>query len=90
MTLHDVTEFRALEKTKRDFAVNVSHELKTPLTAIKGFVETMEPRADEENRPYLEIIRRNTDRMIAIVEDLLVLSQLEERGTRIEKSEVRI
>lgn len=90
VTLHDVTEFRALEKTKRDFAVNVSHELKTPLTAIKGFVETMEPRADEENRPYLEIIRRNTDRMIAIVEDLLVLSQLEDRGMKIEKSEVRV
>ena len=80
MTLHDITEFRALEKTKKDFVVNVSHELKTPLTAIKGFVETMEPRAEEENRPYLEIIRRNTDRMIAIVEDLLVLSQLEDPG----------
>jgi two-component system phosphate regulon sensor histidine kinase PhoR len=90
VTLHDITEFRALEKTKKDFVVNVSHELKTPLTAIKGFVETIEPRADDENRPYLEIIRRNTDRLIAIVEDLLVLSQLEERGMRVEKSEVRV
>ncbi len=90
VTLYDVTEFRALEKTKRDFAVNVSHELKTPLTAIKGFVETMEPRAEEENKPYLEIIRRNTDRMIAIVEDLLVLSQLENRGQKLEKSEVLV
>ncbi len=90
VTLHDVTEFRALEKTKRDFAVNVSHELKTPLTAIKGFVETMEPRAGEENKPYLEIIRRNTDRMIAIVEDLLVLSQLEDRGQKLEKSDLLV
>lgn len=90
VTFYDVTEFRALEKTKRDFAVNVSHELKTPLTAIKGFVETMEPRAGEENKPYLEIIRRNTDRMIAIVEDLLVLSQLEDRGQKIEKCEVLV
>ena len=90
VTLHDVTERRALERIKKDFVVNVSHELKTPLTAIKGFVETMEPRTDEENRPYLEVIRRNTDRMIAIVEDLLILSQLEERGMRIEKSEVRV
>jgi two-component system phosphate regulon sensor histidine kinase PhoR len=89
VTLHDITEFQALEKTKKDFVVNVSHELKTPLTAIKGFVETMEPRADEENRLYLEIIRRNTDRMIAIVDDLLILSQLEARGMRIEKGEVR-
>jgi two-component system phosphate regulon sensor histidine kinase PhoR len=90
VTLHDVTEFRALEKTKRDFAVNVSHELKTPLTAIKGFIETMEPRAGEENKPYLDIIRRNTDRLIAIVEDLLVLSQLEDRGQKLEKSEVPV
>jgi len=90
VTLHDITEFRALEKTKKDFVINVSHELKTPLTAIKGFIETIEPRAEEENRPYLEIIRRNTDRMIAIVEDLLVLSQLEERGRKIEKSEVNV
>jgi two-component system phosphate regulon sensor histidine kinase PhoR len=88
VTLHDITELRALEKTKKDFVVNVSHELKTPLTAIKGFVETMEPRADDENRPYLEIIRRNTDRMIAIVEDLLVLSELESRATRTERAEV--
>ena len=90
VTLHDVTELRALEKTKKDFVVNVSHELKTPLTAIKGFVETMEPRADGETLSYLEIIRRNTDRMIAIVEDLLALSELESRGTRIEKAEVRL
>jgi two-component system phosphate regulon sensor histidine kinase PhoR len=88
VTLHDITEIRALEKTKKDFVVNVSHELRTPLTAIKGFLETMEPRADEENRPYLEIVRRNTDRLISIVEDLLVLSELEERGPKIDKSEV--
>jgi two-component system phosphate regulon sensor histidine kinase PhoR len=58
------------------------------LTAIKGFLETVETRAEEENRPYLEIIRRNTERMIAIVEDLLVLSELEERGPKIDKTEV--
>jgi two-component system phosphate regulon sensor histidine kinase PhoR len=85
VTLHDITEIRALEKTKKDFVVNVSHELRTPLTAIKGFLETVETRADEENRPYWEIIRRNTDRLISIVEDLLVLSELEERGPKIDK-----
>jgi two-component system phosphate regulon sensor histidine kinase PhoR len=88
VTFHDITEIRALEKTKKDFVVNVSHELRTPLTAIKGFVETIETRTEEENRPYLEIIRRNTERMIAIVEDLLVLSELEERGSKIDKTEV--
>ena len=90
VTLHDITELRALERVKKDFVVNVSHELKTPLTAIKGFVETMEPRSDDENRAYLEIIRRNTDRMIAIVEDLLTLSQLEDRGMKVEKTEVHV
>jgi two-component system phosphate regulon sensor histidine kinase PhoR len=90
MTLYDITEYRALEKTKKDFVVNVSHELKTPLTAIKGFIETIEPRAEEENRPYLEIIRRNTDRLIAIVEDLLVLSELEARGKRLDKDSVEV
>jgi two-component system phosphate regulon sensor histidine kinase PhoR len=88
VTFHDITEMRALEKTKKDFVVNVSHELRTPLTAIKGFLETIEPRAEDENRPYLEIIRRNTERMISIVEDLLVLSELEERGPRIDKTAV--
>jgi two-component system phosphate regulon sensor histidine kinase PhoR len=88
ITLQDITEFRALEKTKKDFVVNVSHELKTPLTAIKGFVETMEGQTEDAVRPYLEIIRRNTERMIAIVEDLLVLSELEERGTQIARTGV--
>jgi two-component system phosphate regulon sensor histidine kinase PhoR len=88
VTFHDITEIRALEKTKKDFVVNVSHELRTPLTAIKGFLETIEPRAEDENRPYLEIIRRNTDRLISIVEDLLVLSALEDRGPRIDKAAV--
>jgi two-component system phosphate regulon sensor histidine kinase PhoR len=90
VTLHDITAFRALEKTKRDFVVNVSHELKTPLTAIKGFVETMEPRAEGEDRAYLEIVRRNTDRLIAIVEDLLVLSKLEAPGLRPVKEPVDV
>ncbi len=90
VTLNDVTEFKNLEKVKKDFIVNVSHELKTPLTAIKGFVETMEASAREENRSYLEIIGRNTDRLIAVVEDLLVLSEVEDRGPRLEKEPVDI
>jgi two-component system phosphate regulon sensor histidine kinase PhoR len=88
--LHDVTEFRNLEKVKKDFVVNVSHELKTPLTAIKGFVETMEPTAGPENHSYLEIIKRNTERMIAIVGDLLALSELEEKGTKLVKERVDV
>ena len=60
--------------------MNVSHELRTPLTAIKGFVETLEESIDQKNQHYVDIIKRNTDRLINIVKDLLVLSELEERG----------
>jgi two-component system phosphate regulon sensor histidine kinase PhoR len=88
--LHDVTEFKNLEKVKKDFVINVSHELKTPLTAIKGFIETMEPATGPENRPYLEIIKRNTGRMITIVSDLLALSELEEKGTKLLKEKIDV
>lgn len=88
--LRDITEFRRLEKIKKDFVVNVSHELKTPLAAIRGFVETMEPSAGPENRGYLEIVKRNTDRLIAIVNDLLVLSKLEDRGVIIRKEKIDV
>ena len=90
VTLHDMTEFKNLEKIKKDFVVNVSHELKTPLTAIKGFIETMETAAGPEIRPSLEIVKRNTDRLIAIVGDLLVLSELEETGARLKKEDVDV
>jgi len=90
MTLHDLTEQREVERIKKDFVLNVSHELKTPLTAIKGFVETMEGQTAGENLQYIQIVKRNTDRLIAIVDDLLVLSELEERGTRVEKEAVDI
>jgi two-component system phosphate regulon sensor histidine kinase PhoR len=85
---HDITEGKKLEKIKKDFVVNVSHELRTPLTAIKGFVETLEEDIDDKNRHYLSIIRRNTDRLINIVEDLLVLSQLEEKGAALHLDEI--
>ena len=90
VTLHDITAFRDLERIKKDFVMNVSHELKTPLAAIKGFVETLTPSVGGESRAYLDIIDRNTDRLIAIVEDLLVLSELEERGARTLKEPVDV
>jgi two-component system phosphate regulon sensor histidine kinase PhoR len=88
--LHDMTDFKNLERVKKDFVINVSHELKTPLTAIKGFIETMEPTIGPGNRAYLEIVRRNTERLIAIVSDLLVLSELEETGARLDKEDVDV
>ena len=88
--LSDITQMKNVEKIKKDFVVNVSHELRTPLTAIKGFVETLEESVEEENRNFVEIIKRNTDRLINIVEDLLVLSELEEKGTTLELEEVHL
>jgi len=88
LTLHDVTEISRTAEVKRDFVQNVSHELRTPLTAIKGFAETMQPTIDPANRPYLETIIRNTDRLVNLVQDLLTLSELEERGTELQLEDV--
>lgn len=84
VTLHDISERKKLEVIKRDFVINVSHELKTPLTSIKGFVEVLEDDIKGENKRYLEIIRRNTDRLINIVKDLLLLSGLEEKTFKLD------
>lgn len=86
MNLQDITDIRNLEKIKRDFVVNVSHELRTPLTAIKGYLETINVKGEDRN--YLEIIKRHTDRLVRIVEDLLTLSELEEKGVRLENENV--
>lgn len=84
----DLSEIKRLEKIKRDFIGNVSHELRTPLTAIKGYVETLEEEAEEDKKQYIEIIKKHTDRLMNIVQDLLALSELEEKGERLEKEEV--
>jgi two-component system phosphate regulon sensor histidine kinase PhoR len=77
---HDITEIKNIEKIKKDFVINVSHELRTPLTAIKGYAETLRKEVDAApSQKYVEIIERNTDRLINIVNDLLLLSSLEEK-----------
>lgn len=75
----DISEMKALQKLKKDFVVNVSHELRTPLTAIKGFIETLQDEPDAEKRRYIDIVARHTDRLIAIVNDLLNLAEIEDR-----------
>jgi len=80
LIMHDITGIRQIEKIKKDLVVNVSHELRTPLTAIKGYTETLIEDASGDNKEYLNIIHRHTDRLINIVNDLLDLSDLEERG----------
>jgi two-component system phosphate regulon sensor histidine kinase PhoR len=88
--LYDISENKKLELIKRDFVTNVSHELRTPLTAIKGFIETLEYEVDEDNRRYIEIIQRHTNRLINIVEDLLQLSNLENASDAVVVSEVNL
>jgi two-component system phosphate regulon sensor histidine kinase PhoR len=90
ITLHDVTKSRDVEKMKKDFITNASHELRTPLTAIKGFVETMKGEVEGDQKRYLGIIERNTDRLINMVNDLLVLSEVEERYFTIEISQINL
>ncbi|MBS3818334.1 HAMP domain-containing protein [bacterium] len=90
VTFHDITQIRNVEQIKKDFVVNVSHELRTPLTAIKGYVETLEEEADEKNRYYFNIIKKHTDRLINIVNDLLSLSELEEKEIEMETKKINI
>lgn len=81
LVINDVTQLRHLENMRRDFAANVSHEIKTPLTAIKGFVETLQHHAiddlDERSR-FLDIIGRHVNRLTHIIEDLMRLSVIEQ------------
>lgn len=81
IVLNDVTDFRKLEMIRRDFVANVSHELKTPVTSIKGFVETLLDGAKEDpvdSERFLRIIAKQADRLHAIIEDLLALSKIEQ------------
>ncbi len=86
VVLNDITRLKRLETVRRDFVANVSHELKTPITALKGCVETLEDAASvnpEEGRRFITMMVQHVDRLQAIVEDLLSLSRIEfdaERG----------
>jgi two-component system phosphate regulon sensor histidine kinase PhoR len=91
IVFHDITEIKKLEKIKTDFVLNVSHELRTPLTSIKGFIETIETGTlDDENRRYVGIVKRNTDRLINIIDDLLSLSKMEEKGIKLQLETVNL
>lgn len=80
---HDITRMKKLENMHKDFAANVSHELKTPLTSIKGFIETLQQihttGSEAEQEKFLQIIEKNVDRMIDLIDDLLSLSRLERK-----------
>lgn len=83
VVLNDVTRLRKLENLRRDFVANVSHELKTPITSIKGFVETLQEGAvnqPEDAQRFLGIIAKHADRLNSIIEDLLSLSRIEQQS----------
>jgi two-component system phosphate regulon sensor histidine kinase PhoR len=79
VTLHDITYMKEMDRFKKDLVVNVSHELRTPLTAIKGFTETCLEETEGGLKEHLSVILRHTDRLISMVNDLLTLSELEEK-----------
>jgi len=79
-TLREVTADRELDRMRDAFVATISHELRTPLTSISGFLEMLEDeehRIGETGRSYLDVIRRSTDRLHGLVEDLLLIAQIE-------------
>ena len=89
----DITRLERLELVRQEFLTNVSHELRTPLTSILTFVETLEDGSFDEPetaRRFLSIIRRNAERMRALIEDIMELSSIEAGGARVNVHEVRL
>lgn len=90
VVLNDITKLKNLENMRREFVANVSHELKTPITSVKGFVETLQDGAledKEDARRFLDIIANELDRLNSIIEDLLLLSRVEQDT---EKSQIHL
>ncbi len=84
VVLHDVTRERILSRLQQEFVANVSHELRTPLTTIKNYVETLLNGAQDDpgvRLRFLEVVDKETDRMVKLVKDLLVLSQMDYQET---------
>jgi two-component system phosphate regulon sensor histidine kinase PhoR len=93
VVIQDVTQIRKLEKMRSDFVSNVSHELKTPLTSIKGFVDTLKGGALENKATalrFLEIIDIESDRLYRLINDILLLSEIETMEREPDKTEVHI
>ncbi len=90
---HDITQMKRLEQIRKDFVANVSHEIKTPITAIQGFADTLLEGAidDRENAVrFLRTIKANSERMNSLADDLMMISKIELGVIVIEKAEVDI
>ena len=91
--VEDITEIRRLEQVRTDFAANVSHELKTPLTSIRGFVETLENGAidnPEMAHKFLRIIMLETERLTRLINDILSISKLESGNDEVSIERLRL
>jgi len=89
--LHDITRLKQLESIRRDFVANVSHELKTPITTIKGYAEALLGGAINERDnalKFVQIIKNQAERLSALVEDLLTISRIEFGDITIEKEDI--
>ena len=94
MTIRDLTQLETLENVRRDFVANVSHELKTPLTVISGFIETLQLHhatlSEEKRQRYLDLALSQAEQMNRLVQDLLTLSSLEASSAFADETEVDV
>jgi two-component system, OmpR family, phosphate regulon sensor histidine kinase PhoR len=89
---HDITDLKKVEQVRKDFVANASHEIKTPITAIKGFADTLLEGALEDREhalKFLRAIKSNSERINSLVDDLMTISKIEMGVIKIEKSPVQ-
>jgi two-component system phosphate regulon sensor histidine kinase PhoR len=90
---HDITQLKKLEQTRKDFVANISHEIRTPITAIQGFADTLlEGALDDREHAlkFLQTIKSNSERINSLVEDLMIISKLELGVIKVEKTKVEL
>lgn len=90
---HNITELKSIERMRAEFTANVSHELKTPLTSIKGFIETLLEGAINDKvkaKEFLNIIKTHTDRLENLINDLLSISKIESKEVKMDKININL
>jgi two-component system phosphate regulon sensor histidine kinase PhoR len=90
LTFYDLSEIRKVEEMKKDFIVNASHELRTPLSAILGAAETLEDEKGGINGMAMDILKRHAERLNLLVADFLKLSELEDKGFKLDIQDVDV
>lgn len=93
VVFHDVSKVKQLESVRREFVSNVSHELRTPLSIFRGYLETLMDNPDlppQETSRILDTMRRHSDRLNALVEDLLMLTRMESKKVTIQPVEMKL